>query len=115
MPTADLLILKLLLNSVISTHNAKSMMMDIKNFYLNIPLKRYEYFQLNLKGIPKDVTAQYALKDKAIDDGWVYVEILKEMYGLPQAGLLVHKLMEQQLSKTDICKADLPQGFGNTT
>ena len=42
-PMADLLTVKLLLNSVISTPEARYMTMDIKDFYLNTPLKRYEY------------------------------------------------------------------------
>ena len=41
-PTADLLTIKLLLNSVISTKGAEFMTIDIKNFYLNMPLERYE-------------------------------------------------------------------------
>ena len=36
-PTADLLAIKLLLNSIISTPRAKFMTMNIKNFYLNTP------------------------------------------------------------------------------
>ena len=42
-PTANLLTLKLLLNSIISTPNAKFMTMDIKDFYLNTPMARFEY------------------------------------------------------------------------
>jgi hypothetical protein len=42
-PTADLLTVKLLLNSIISTENARFMTMDIKDFYLNTPMARYEY------------------------------------------------------------------------
>ena len=46
-PTAELTV-KLLLNSVILTPNAWFMIMDIKNFYLNTPLKQYDYLCLNL-------------------------------------------------------------------
>jgi hypothetical protein len=42
--TADLLTVKLLLNSFIYTDNAKFMTVDIKDFYLMTPMKRYEYF-----------------------------------------------------------------------
>eukprot|EP00957_Ditylum_brightwellii_P022349 1686567-Ditylum_brightwellii.AAC.1 len=38
-PTADLVIDKILMNSVISTNGAKFWTMDIKNFYLNTPMK----------------------------------------------------------------------------
>jgi hypothetical protein len=42
-PTADLLTLKLLINSLISTHGARFFTMNIKNFYLCSPMTRYEY------------------------------------------------------------------------
>ena len=43
-PTADLLTVKLLLNSIISTTIAKFMTLDITDFYLMTPMKRYKYF-----------------------------------------------------------------------
>ena len=42
-PTAEILVAKLLFNSVISTKGAQFMTADISNFYLNTPLKRPEY------------------------------------------------------------------------
>jgi hypothetical protein len=39
-PTANLLTVKLLLNSIISTPNAKFMTLDLKDFYLMTPMKR---------------------------------------------------------------------------
>ena len=41
-PTADMLVAKILFNSVVSTRNAKFMTMDISNFYLITPLKQPE-------------------------------------------------------------------------
>jgi hypothetical protein len=52
-PTADLLTVKLLLNSIISTTNAKFMTLDIKDFYLMTPMKRYEYFQMTRSISPR--------------------------------------------------------------
>ena len=46
-PTADLLTVKLLLNSVVSTAGAEFMTLDIKNFYLCTPLERYEYLRMS--------------------------------------------------------------------
>ena len=54
-PTTDLLTVKVLINSVISIPQAKFMTMDIKNFYLNTPLKRYKYLCLKMDDISKDV------------------------------------------------------------
>ena len=42
-PTADLLLIKIFLNSVISTPGAKFANADISNFYLLTPLNRPEY------------------------------------------------------------------------
>ncbi len=39
-PTADLLTVKLMFNSVISTPNVKFMTIDIKDFYLMMPMDR---------------------------------------------------------------------------
>ena len=41
-PTADLLTVKLMLNSIISTPNSKFMTIDLKDFYLLTPMSRYE-------------------------------------------------------------------------
>ena len=70
------------------------MTLDIKNFYLNTPLKRYEYLRLRLDNFPEDVIAQYNLKDIVTSDGYVYIEVRKGMYGLPQAGLLAQELLK---------------------
>ena len=94
-PTADMLLVKVMLNSVASTMNAKFMCIDISNFYLNTPLPRYKYLKLKLSDIPQEVIDEYNLMEKVTPDGFVYVEIRKGMYGLPQAGLIVRELLEK--------------------
>ena len=78
------------------------MMMDIKNFYLNTPLKHYKYLPLKLADIPQDV-----LENKKTEDEWVYIEIRKGMYSLPQAGLLAQELMEHCLSHNEYTQSKL--------
>jgi hypothetical protein len=78
-PTADLLTVKLLINSIISTTSARFMMLDIKDFYLNTPMARYEYMRLHIADMPEDVIKHYNLHDKATPDGYVYCEIQKGM------------------------------------
>jgi hypothetical protein len=63
-PTADLLTVKILLNSIILMPNAKFMTIDIKDFYLNMPMKRYEYFRMKLNLFPKDGIDNYDLCNK---------------------------------------------------
>ena len=53
-PTVNLLTVKLLLNSVISSPGAKLLTIDIKNFYLNLPMERFEYTRLKLSNLPED-------------------------------------------------------------
>ena len=93
-PTADLLTVKLLLNSIISTPNAKFMTMDIKDFYLNTPMARYEYMRLRLMDMPEEVIAHYKLNKIATPEGYIYCEIQKGMYGFPQAGIIAQQLLE---------------------
>ena len=110
-PTADLLTVKLLLNSIISTPKAKFMTMDIKDFYLNTPMARYEYMRLKLADMPEDVIAHYNLNDIATPDGFIYCEIQKGMYGLPQAGIIAQQLLEQRLEKEGYCQSTTTPGL----
>ncbi len=75
------------------------MTMDIKDFYLNTPMARYEYMQLRIADMPEDVIEHYNLRDKATLDGNVYYEIQKGMYGLPQAGITAQQLLKERLQK----------------
>ena len=68
-PTADLLTVKLLFNSVISTKGAKCVMLDVKDFYLNTPMARYEYMRLKLTDIPEEIIIEYQLREIATPDG----------------------------------------------
>jgi len=99
MPTTDLLTVKLLINSVISTPGARFFTMDIKNFYLNTPMVRYEYMRLKLADMPDDVIEHYKLLDVATPDGFVYCVIRKGMYGLPQAGIIAQELLAKRLKE----------------
>ena len=97
-PTADLILVKVHVNSVISTPGAQYMTLDVKNFYLNTPMLRFEYVKIKIDDIPDKIIAEYNLQEKVTPDGYVYVEIQKGMYGLPQAGILAQQLLEQRLN-----------------
>jgi hypothetical protein len=96
--TAGLTMAKILINSVISTPNEKFLVIDINNFYLNTPLGRFEYMVINLVLLPQETIEKYNLSDLA-QDGKVYIEIQKWMYGLPQAGILTNELLQCNLAK----------------
>jgi hypothetical protein len=95
--TADITTFKILINSTLSTEYATMMMMDIKNYYLGTPLPMFEYTKMPLSRFPEDIIQKYNLKALA-DDGWVYIEIRKVMYGLNQVGLLANQLLQTCLA-----------------
>ncbi len=99
MLTADLLTIKLLINSIISTQGAKFMTLDIKDFYLNTPMARYKYMQLKILDMPDDVIDHYKLHDMVTPDGHIYCEIQKGMYGLRQAGIIAQELLADRLKQ----------------
>ncbi len=98
-PTAEMLVAKMLFNSVIFTKGARFMTMDISNFYLMIPLHRAKFIQIKLSDIPNEVIREYKLKEKAIKNRSIYIRAKHGMYGLPQAGLLANKLLKKRLNK----------------
>jgi hypothetical protein len=88
---------KIPINSVISTLGAKFLVIDIKKFYLNTPLGRFEYMVINLSSLPQEKNDKYNLMELA-QDGKVYIEIQKGMYGLPHAGILANELLQCNLA-----------------
>ncbi len=110
-PTADLLTVKLLFNSVISTENAKFMTIDIKDFYLMTPMNRYEYFRMKNDLFPQDIITEYNLHDKVDKDGNVFCEVRRGMYGLPQAGIIAQELLEKRLIVAGYKQSKLTPGY----
>jgi hypothetical protein len=94
--TADITTFKFLINSTLSTNEAKMMMMGIKKYYLCTPLPTYEYTRIPLTILPLDIIEKYDLKRLAVN-GWVYLDIRKGMYSLKQAGLLANQLLQKWL------------------
>ena len=94
--TADMLTAKLLLNSVVSTSRARCCILDIKDFYLNNLLPRFEHMRIELKLTPKEIVQEYEL-DKIAHEGYVYMQIEKGMYGLPQAGKIANDELRKHL------------------
>jgi hypothetical protein len=96
--TAGLTTAKILINSVISTFGAKFLIIDIKTFYLNTPLGRFECMVINLSSLPQETIDKYDLIELS-QDRKVEIEIQKDMYGLPKAGILANELLQRNLAK----------------
>jgi hypothetical protein len=88
--TADISAFKILINITLSTKDAAMMMMDIKNYYLGTPLPQFEYMKILLSRFPEEIIQKYNLNALSVD-GWVYIEIVKGVYGLKQAGPLANQ------------------------
>jgi hypothetical protein len=70
--TAGLITAKIIINSVISTEGARFLVVDMKNFYLNTPLKRHGYMVINLSSLPQEIIDEFGLMELA-HDGRVYI------------------------------------------
>ena len=83
-------------NSIIFTNKARTATTDIENFYLNNDLPESEWMKLPLEIIPDGIIQQYNLKELS-DNEWVYIEILKAMYGLKQVGKIAYDELVKHL------------------
>jgi hypothetical protein len=81
---------KLHWNSVISTENARYMCLDIKIFYLTAALEYFKYMKIPLALFPVWTFEKYNLHKLTLD-GWVYIEMRRAVWGIPQVGILANK------------------------
>ena len=95
--TADLTTAKILINSILSTPNAKYMTADLKDFYLGTPMEMYKYVQIPLAIIPESIMSEYNLAP-LVHNGYIYAEVQKGMYGLPQAGHIANECLTKFLA-----------------
>ncbi len=95
--TGSIETVKLLLNSTISTPDARFACFDISNFYLGTPLDRPEYVRIKIADIPQEFIDEYNLTEFE-HNGWVYFEINNGVYGLKQAGKLANDLLTERLA-----------------
>jgi hypothetical protein len=96
--SAEMPTIKIFVNSVLSTPNAKFMTGDVKDFYLNtakMPTKDFAYMRIPINVIPPDILNQY--KHLVYKDH-LYLEVSKGIYGLPQAGKLANEQLIRHLA-----------------
>jgi len=87
------------------------MTLDIKDFYLMTPMKRYKYFRMKLDLFPQDTIDKYNLASKVDQNGNVHCEVQRGMYGLPQAGIIAQELLEERLQKAGYTQEWQPISF----
>jgi hypothetical protein len=108
--TADLTTVKCLINSVLSTPNARFLTADLKDFYLGTPLADPEYMRVHTRMLPPEIIAEYDLHH-LIHNDHVVVEINKGMYGLPQAGRIANDYLTELLAPAGYTPAPLTPGL----
>ena len=97
--TSDLTTYKIMVNSVLSTKDAKAVTIDLSDFYLCTNLDEPEYMRIHISKIPQRVIDYYNLLDVVDDDGYVYCEINGGMYGLKQAGMIANRTLCERISQ----------------
>jgi hypothetical protein len=110
-PTVDLVMVKLHLNSVISTKGARYCTIDLKDFYLMTPMTRPEYMCMKIKDLPEEFVTMYKLDNKTTSNGYVYIKIQKGIYGLPQVGILAQEFLEENLNKHGYHQSPITPGL----
>ena len=75
------------------------------------PLNRPEYICIHIRDISDEIIAEYKFKEKTYANGSVYIITNRGMYGLPQPGLLVNKLLEKRLNKRGYHQRKLVPGI----
>ncbi len=106
-----MLLVKIHLNSVISLPGAKYACFDVKNFYLNTPMDQPEQVHIKIKDVPDEIIEEYNSCEIVDDDCYLYVEVKKRIYGLPQAGLLAQQLLKKQSNKHGYFQSSIIPGF----
>ena len=71
--------------------------LDIGDFYLETPMEEYEYMIIPLHLFPQHTIDQYKLQKNA-QNGQVYLEVWRAIYGLPKAGALANKQLKKFLA-----------------
>ena len=79
-------------------------------FYLGTPLNRPKYVKIRLSDFPPEFIDEYDLETRT-GEGWIYFEIRKGVYGLPQAGKLENDLLHKQLGTYSYYEAATTPGL----
>ena len=74
------------------------------------PMDRQEYVRIKLSDIPQEFIDEYDLTNHTCN-GWVYFEIVKGCYGLPQSGKLSNDLLRTRLNKAGYYETATTAGF----
>ena len=63
---------------------------DLKYFFSETTMERPEYIRVHSKYFPPEISKLYNIDHVIVNDGYVYIEINKIMYGPKQALIIAH-------------------------
>ena len=109
-PAVDLTMARIHWNSVLSTPDGKYLIIYVKSFYLNNPMKKSKYYKIALKLIPQEIIDKYYLINKQIN-GYIYDRVKKGIYGLVQSGIIAHEELKEHLKPYGYAPAKITQGL----
>ena len=61
-------------------------------------MDRSEYARIKIENIPQEFIQEYNFLPM-VNNGWIYFEIVRDCYGLPQSGMLANNLLRTRLKK----------------
>ena len=90
-PATKLVETKMLFNSVISDADkgAKFINCDLKDHFLESPMKEAQYMRIRWDQIPEDIKTTYNLQSMRHGD-YIYIKIKKGMYDLKEPAILAY-------------------------
>jgi hypothetical protein len=83
---------------------------DLKNFYLDTPMPDPDYVCIKITDIPAEFIEEYKLAGTD-RNGWIYFEICRGCYGLPQACILANNLLQSCLLAEGYYEAESTPGL----
>ena len=73
-------------------------------------MEQSEYVCIKFSDIPQEFIEEYNLSE-ASQNGWIYFDILRGCYGLPQSGQLANDLLNTRFDKAGYYKASTTPGL----
>ena len=80
--------------------------------FLATPMDRFEYMKIPISLVLDEIAKEYKVANIA-QNGFVYMQIERGMYGLPQAGILANKLLKKFLLHTATMNSHTRQDCSN--
>ena len=97
-PTSSSTTEKCVLYSKVYTPGARSLLADIKYFYLNNILLDPEFMRIPLKIITQEIIDAYNLATLVDNQGWIYMSIEKGIYVLKQSGIIANQELVKNMA-----------------